>query len=151
IALPGFIHRYGGGRALQGVFAATAVMLPLAAGGRHAWLGVAGGGVGLGPGPAGPASTPPAVPHTPGRGFHLGLSLGAIGVPPGGVLGSLLLPPLMLRIGSHEALLAEIPGVLLLVALLQIPRRQWDTKLQPRRRLIGRTLLAPLDYAPSDR
>jgi nitrate/nitrite transporter NarK len=59
------------------------------------------------------------------------------------VLGSLLLPPLVLRIGWREALLAEIPAVLLLIVLLQIPRRRWDTDLQPGRRLFGRTLLGP--------
>lgn len=140
---PGFIYRYGGVRALQGVLGATAVMLLLAAGGSVAWLGVAAVVLGLGYGAAAPASTHLLVPHTPARVFNMVMSLRQIGVPFGGVLGSLLLPPLVLRIGWREALLAEIPGVLLLVALLQIPRRRWDTNLQPGRRLIGRTLLAP--------
>jgi MFS family permease len=140
---PGFIHRYGGVRALQGVLVATVAMLLLAAGGSVAWLGVAAVVLGLGYGAAAPASTHLLVPQTPARVFNMVMSLRQIGVPLGGVLGSLLLPPLVLHVGWRVALLAEIPAVLLLIALLQISRRRWDTNLQPRRRLIGRTLLAP--------
>ncbi|MEJ0016790.1 MAG: MFS transporter [Acetobacteraceae bacterium] len=76
------------------------------------------------------------------RVFNMVMSLRQIGVPLGGVLGSLLLPPLVLAIGWREALLAEVPAVLLLIALLQIVRRRWDAGTNPRR-LFGRTLLAP--------
>lgn len=140
---PGFIHRYGGVLALQGVLGATAFMLLLAAGGSIAWLGVAAVVLGLGYGAAAPASTHLLVPHTPARVFNMVMSMRQIGVPLGGVLGSLLLPPLVLWIGWREALLAEVPAVLLLIILLQIPRRRWDSDLQPGLRLIGRTLLAP--------
>ncbi|HEX4173672.1 MAG TPA: MFS transporter [Acetobacteraceae bacterium] len=140
---PGFIHRYGSVRALQGVLIATAAMLLLTAGGSIAWLGAAAVVLGLGYGAAAPASTHLLVPQTPPRVFNMVMSLRQIGVPLGGVLGSLLLPPLVLRIGWRETLLAEIPAVLLLIALLQIPRRQWDTNLQPGLKLIGLTLLAP--------
>jgi MFS family permease len=140
---PGFIHRYGGVRALQGVLIATVAMLLLAAGGSVAWLGLAAVVLGLGYGAAAPASTHLLVPQTPARVFNMVMSLRQIGVPLGGVLGSLLLPPLVLHIGWRAALLAEIPAVLLLIALLQIPRHRWDTNRQPRRRPIGRTLLAP--------
>jgi predicted MFS family arabinose efflux permease len=71
------------------------------------------------------------------------MSLRQIGVPLGGVLGSLLLPPLLLHLGWRQALLAELPAVLLLAALLQIPRRSWDADASPTRRLLGRALLAP--------
>jgi MFS family permease len=140
---PGVIHRYGGVRTLQGVLIATAAMLLLAAGGSVTWFGLAAVVLGLGYGAAAPASTHLLVPHTPARVFNTVMSLRQMGVPLGGVLASLLLPPLALRIGWRAALLAEIPAVLLLIALLQIPRRGWDTNLQPERRLIGRTLLAP--------
>src|SRR5690242_1545669 len=140
---PNFIHRYGGVRALQGVLGATAAMLLLAAGGSVAWLGVAAIVLGLGYGAAAPASTHLLVPHTPARMFNMVMSLRQIGVPLGGVLGSLLLPPLVLRVGWREALLAEIPSVLLLTALMEIPRRRWDADVHPTRRLLGRALLAP--------
>ncbi len=140
---PGFIHRYGGVRALQGVLAATAAMLLLTAGGSVTWLAIAAVVLGLGYGAAAPASTHLLVPHTPMSVFNMVMSLRQIGVPLGGVLGSLLLPPLVLHFGWRNALLAEVPAVLLLIGLLQIPRRRWDANVVPSRRLFGRTLLAP--------
>jgi MFS family permease len=140
---PGFIHRYGGVRVLQGVLAATAAMLLLAAGGSVPWLAVAAVVLGLGYGAAAPASTHLLVPHTPQSVFNMVMSLRQIGVPLGGVLGSLLLPPLVVHIGWRLALLAEVPAVLLLTALLQIPRRRWDANAHPTRRLFGRALVAP--------
>ncbi|HET7883527.1 MAG TPA: MFS transporter [Acetobacteraceae bacterium] len=140
---PGFILRYGGVRALQGVLVATAAMLLLASGGSVAWLAIAAVVLGLGYGAAAPASTHLLVPHTPARVFNMVMSLRQIGVPLGGVLGSLLLPPLVLRVGWRVALLAELPAVILLTALLQLPRRRWDADVQPTRRLFGRALVAP--------
>jgi predicted MFS family arabinose efflux permease len=140
---PGFIHRYGAVRTLQGVLAATAAMLLLAAGGSIMWLGISAVVLGLAYGAAAPASTHLLVPHTPPRVFNMVMSLRQIGVPLGGVLGSLLLPPLLLHLGWREALLAELPAVLLLAALLQIPRRSWDADASPAHRLLGRALLAP--------
>jgi MFS family permease len=140
---PGFIHRYGGVRVLQGVLVATSAMLLLAAGGSVTWLAVAAVVLGLGYGAAAPASTHLLVPHTPPAVFNMIMSLRQIGVPLGGVLGSLLLPPLVVHVGWQEALLAEVPAVLLLIGLLQIPRPRWDADAHPTRRLLGRTLLAP--------
>lgn len=140
---PGFIHRYGGVRALQAVLAATAAMLVLAAGGTIAWIAIAAVVLGLGYGAAAPASTHLLVPHTPRRVFNMVMSLRQIGVPLGGVLGSLLLPPLALHVGWREALLAELPGVLVLIVLLELPRRRWDADAHPARRVFGRVLLAP--------
>jgi MFS family permease len=140
---PGFIHRYGGVRAMQAVLLAAAAMLLIAAGGSVALLAIAAVVLGLGYGAAAPASTHLLVPHTPPRVFNMVMSLRQIGVPLGGVLGSLLLPPLVLRFGWREALLAELPFIIALVALLQIPRRRWDAAVQPARRLFGRALLQP--------
>jgi len=75
--------------------------------------------------------------------FNMVMSLRQIGVPLGGVLGSLLLPPLVLHVGWREALLAELPFIIVLTALLQIPRNRWDADVQPARRLFGRALLQP--------
>jgi MFS family permease len=140
---PGFIHRYGGVRAMQAVLLAALAMLLIAAGGSVALLAIAAIVLGLGYGAAAPASAHLLVPHTPPRVFNMVMSLRQIGVPLGGVLGSLLLPPLVLRFGWREALLAELPVIIALVALLQIPRRRWDAGVQPARRLFGRTLLQP--------
>jgi len=140
---PGFIHRYGGVRAMQAVLLAAAAMLLIAAGGSVTLLAIAAIVLGLGYGAAAPASTHLLVPHTPQRVFNMVMSLRQIGVPLGGVLGSLLLPPLVLRFGWREALLTELPCIIALVALLQIPRRQWDAIVQPTRRVFGRGLLQP--------
>ena len=86
---PGFIHHYGAVRTLQGVLAATAAMLVLAAGGSVAWLGISAVVLGLAYGAAAPASTHLLVPQTPARVFNMVMSLRQIGVPLGGVLGSL--------------------------------------------------------------
>jgi MFS family permease len=140
---PGFIHRYGGVRVMQMVLAAAAAMLAIAAGGSVALLAIAAIVLGLGYGAAAPASTHLLVPHTPPRVFNMVMSLRQIGVPLGGVLGSLLLPPLVVRFGWREALLAELPFIIALAALLQIPRGRWDADVQPGRRVFGRALLQP--------
>jgi MFS family permease len=128
---------------MQAVLLTAAAMLLIAAGGSVALLAFAAIVLGLGYGAAAPASAHLLVPHTPPRVFNMVMSLRQIGVPLGGVLGSLLLPPLVLRFGWREALLAELPVIMLLVVLLQIPRRQWDAAVQPTRGLFGRTLLQP--------
>ena len=140
---PGFIHRYGGVRAMQAVLVAAGAMLLIAAGGSVALLAIAAIVLGLGYGAAAPASTHLLVPHTPPRVFNMVMSLRQIGVPLGGVLGSLLLPPLVLHVGWREALLSELPPIIVLTVLLQIPRRRWDADIQPTRRLFGRALLQP--------
>jgi MFS family permease len=140
---PGFIHRYGGVRAMQAVLVAAGAMLLIAAGGSVALLAIAAIVLGLGYGAAAPASTHLLVPHTPPRVFNMVMSLRQIGVPLGGVLGSLLLPPLVLHVGWREALLSELPPIIVLTVLLQIPRRRWDADIQPARRLFGRALLQP--------
>jgi nitrate/nitrite transporter NarK len=99
--------------------------------------------LGLGYGAAAPASTHLLVPHTPARVFNMVMSLRQIGVPLGGVLASLLLPPLVLIAGWREALLAELPAILLLTILLELPRKEWDATREPGRRLVGRALLQP--------
>ncbi len=140
---PGFIHRYGGVRVIQAVLVAAAAMLVIAAGGSVALLAIAAIVLGLGYGAAAPASTHLLVPHTPPRVFNMVMSLRQIGVPLGGVLGSLLLPPLVVHFGWREALLAELPFIIVLAALLQIPRARWDVGAQPGRRVFGRALLQP--------
>lgn len=141
---PGFIHRYGGVRTMQVVLLAAAGMLLAAAGGSVAWMAIAAVVLGLGYGGAAAASTHLLVPHTPARVFNLVMSLRQIGVPLGGVLASLSLPPLVLLAGWRIALLAELPAIVILVALLQLPRRQWDAAADPSHKLLGRNLLQPL-------
>ena len=71
------------------------------------------------------------------------MSLRQIGVPLGGVLAALILPPLTSAIGWRGALLAELGPVLLLMVAMEFPRRRWDEEREPGRRVLGRTLLHP--------
>ena len=76
--------------------------------------------LGLGYGAAAPASTHLLVPQTPRPVFNMVMSLRQIGVPFGGVMAALILPPLALLIGWRGAL-AELGPVLLLILLLEVP------------------------------
>jgi len=140
---PGFIHRYGGVRAMQAVLVAAGAMLLIAAGGSVALLAIAAIVLGLGYGAAAPASTHLLVPHTPKPIFNLIMSLRQIGVPLGGVLAALILPPLVLMLGWRNALLCELAPVLALILLMELPRRRWDQDRDPFRPALGRTLLQP--------
>jgi MFS family permease len=140
---PGLIRRYGGVRATQAVLLAAAGMVGIAATGQLASLAIAAVVLGLGYGAAAPASTHLLVPHTPRSVFNMVMSLRQIGVPLGGVLGALILPPLALAIGWRLALLTELGPLLLLLVLLEQSRRRWDADRDPHARAFGRTLLAP--------
>ena len=141
---PGMIRRFGGVRTTQAVLLAAAGMLALAAlGSGVTGLALAVIVLGLGYGAAAPASTHLLVPQTPQPVFNLVMSLRQIGVPLGGVLAALILPPLALAIGWRGALLTELGPVLLLIAAMEFPRRRWDHDREPGRRVLGRTLLQP--------
>ncbi|MDR3532723.1 MAG: MFS transporter [Rhodopila sp.] len=144
LVAPGMVRRYGGVRATQGVLLAAAGMLALAAfGSGVTGLALAAVVLGIGYGAAAPASTHLLVPQTPKPVFNLVMSLRQIGVPLGGVLAALILPPLVLAIGWRAALLAELGPVLLLIVLMEFPRKRWDSDREPTRRVFGRTLLQP--------
>ena len=141
---PGMVRRYGGVRATQVVLLAAAGMLAMAAlGSGVAGLAMAAVVLGLGYGAAAPASAHLLVPQTPQPVFNLVMSFRQIGVPLGGVLAALILPPLTLAIGWRGALLAELGPVLLLIVAMEFPRRRWDEDREPGRRVLGRTLLQP--------
>jgi MFS family permease len=141
---PGLIRRHGGVRATQAVLLAAAGMLVLAASSRGiASLAFSAVVLGLGYGAAAPASTHLLVPHTPRSVFNLVMSLRQIGVPLGGVIAALALPPLVLLLGWRLALLAELIPILLLIFVLESPRRRWDADREPRFNPWGRTLMRP--------
>ncbi len=149
---PGLVLRHGGVRATQAVLLAAACMLALAAlGSGVAGLALAAVVLGLGYGAAAPASTHLLVPQTPRPVFNLVMSLRQIGVPLGGVLAALILPPLALSIGWRPTLLIETGPVLLLLVLMELPRRRWDADREPGRQVFGRALLAPFGLLAASR
>nr|WP_294551048.1 MFS transporter [uncultured Rhodopila sp.] len=141
---PGLVLRYGGARATQAVLLAAACMLLLAARGNGVTgLALSAAVLGIGYGAAAPASTHLLVPRTPRPVFNLVMSLRQIGVPLGGVLAALILPPLALALGWRPALMLEVGPVLLLAVLMEFPRRRWDSEREPGRRVFGSALLQP--------
>jgi MFS family permease len=140
---PGLIRRHGGVRATQAVLVAAAGMVATAATGHLVSLALAAVVLGLGYGAAAPASTHLLVPQTPRPVFNLVMSVRQIGVPLGGVLGALVLPPLSLAIGWRLALLAELAPILVLLFLMELPRRRWDAAREPGYTVFGRSLLQP--------
>lgn len=140
---PGLIRRYGGVRATQAVLLTAAGMLLIAATGHLVSLAIAAVVLGLGYGAAASASTHLLVPHTPKPVFNMVMSLRQIGVPLGGVLAALTLPPLALAVGWRLALLTELGPLLLLLSLMELPRRRWDADRDPGHCVFGRALLQP--------
>ncbi len=141
---PGVVRKYGGVRTTQAVLLAAAGMLLLAAlGSGVTGLALSVIALGIGYGAAAPASTHLLVPQTPQPVFNLVMSFRQIGVPFGGVMAALILPPLVLAIGWRGSLLTELVPVVLLMLLMEIPRKRWDSDRDPTRRVFGRTLWQP--------
>lgn len=140
---PGFIHRYGATRVTQVALLSVFGLLAIGAGGTLVGLGIGAVVLGLAYGSIAPASTHLLVPNTPRSAFNMVMSLRQIGVPLGGVLGAVILPPITLALGWRWALLVQIPPVLALLLLMELPRRRWDADRKPGQRLFGRTLLLP--------
>lgn len=141
---PGFVHRYGAVRVTQAVLIATVAMLLSAAFGSLLSVAIGAVLMGFAYGAAAPSSTHLLAPRTPPGALNLVLSLRQIGVPLGGVLAGLLVPPLTLAFGWRTALLIQILPVALLIVLLELPRRDWDRGIDPKRPILNATLLAPL-------
>jgi MFS family permease len=141
---PGFIRRYGAVRVSQVILVSAAAMLAITSGGTLNCIGLGALAIGVGYGATAPAATHLLVPQTPPKIFNLVMSIRQIGVPLGGVLGALLVPPLVLAFGWRWAMAAQVAPALVLAVLLQIPRRRWDADIDPGYRIFGRGLLHPL-------
>ncbi len=148
---PGFVHRYGAVRVSQVVLLAVLGMLGAAAGGSLGALALGAVVLGLAYGAIAPASTHLLVPQTPPAVFNLVMSLRQIGVPLGGVLGALIVPPIVVAASWRAAMLTELVPVALLLLLMEIPRRRWDVDRDPSRRLWSGVLLQAVRLLREDR
>ena len=137
---PGFIHRYGAVRVTQVVLASVVLMLLIAAIGTIQTLALGAVVLGLGYGATASASTHLLVPHTPKSVFNMVMSLRQIGVPLGGIIGALIVPPIAVAAGWQVALLIEVPAVALLMLAMERPRRAWDHDRDPGHKLFAGTL-----------
>lgn len=123
---PPFIARYGAVLVTQAVLVATVAMLATAATGTLAAVVLSAALMGLAYGATAPASTHLLVPRTPKPYMNLVLSIRQIGVPLGGMMASLLMPPLTLRWGWQATLLAQLVPVVLLGILIELFCWRWD-------------------------
>ncbi len=122
----GAIHRFGAVRVCQAVLATALAMLLISASGSLAAFAIGAIVLGSTYGATAPVSTHLLVPRTPPQIINLVLSIRQIGVPMGGVLAALLMPPLALRVGWQTALLMLAVPVAVLMLALELPRRRWD-------------------------
>lgn len=141
---PPAIARYGAVLVTQAVLIATFAMLGTAATGSLAAIALSAVLMGLAYGATAPASTHLLVPRTPPASMNLVLSIRQIGVPLGGMLASLAMPPLALRLGWQTALVLQLAPVLALGLVIHLFCRQWDAPRHDRAEAAARGLLAPL-------
>jgi MFS family permease len=141
---PALIRRYGGVRATQAVLLAALGMQIIAGTAQGVTaLAISAVVLGLAYGAAAPASTHLLAPKTPPAIFNTIMSFRQIGVPLGGVLAALILPPLVGQLGWRGALLTETVPVAVLIGLMEIPRKQWDAELDRTRYRLAQTLVRP--------
>ncbi|MBL8379074.1 MAG: MFS transporter [Burkholderiales bacterium] len=130
LAAANLIHRFGAVRVSQLVLLAAVCMLAICASGHAAALALGAVVLGMAYGATAPVSAHLLVPRTPVSMLNLVLSVRQIGVPLGGVLAALALPPLALNLGWQATLLMSAVPIALFMVCLQWPRRQWDAPAQ---------------------
>ena len=148
---PSAIRRFGAARTGQFTMLATAGMLCAAASGSLPVVAASAVILGLGYGATAPVATHLIVPRTSPGQLNLILSIRQIGVPLGGTLAGLLVPPMVLAFGWQTALLVQVIPALVLLVLMQAPRGRWDAERAPAARLRLRGALVPLRLLRTDR
>lgn len=145
IASPGFIHRFGPIRINQYcLLTAMASLLVAALGGTVALIAFSAFVIGTGYGATAPASSYILARRTPPGVVNLVFAIRQTGVPLGGVMAGIVVPPLLLAIGWRGALLAELIPMALLLVLLHFLRREYDSDRDPNRPLFPGGPLRPL-------
>lgn len=150
ILSPSFIHRYGAVRVSQVIAVATLAMLVTASqGGTLAALALSAVLLGLGYGATAPTSSHLLMKRTPPELRNLVFSIRQIGVPLGGVMGGLLVPPLVLAYDWQTALAVQVVPSLALLVALQVMRERYDDDRDPAHALRAKSLLGPLTLLAS--
>lgn len=127
-----FIRRYGAVRVSQFILLAGIAMIAAAAfGGTVPALALAAMLLGLGYGATAPTSSQLLMKRTPSRIRNLVFSIRQIGVPLGGVLGGIVVPPLVLAFDWQTAIAVQVLPALLVLALLQVVRQNYDADRDP--------------------
>lgn len=102
--------------------------------------------LGLGYGPATPASSHVLSRHTPPRLMSLVFSIKQTGVPLGGALAGATIPPLTLAFGWRGATLAMAAACLATALVIQPARARLDADRNPKEPLLRGHPLAPLGF-----
>ncbi len=135
VAAPQFVHRFGGLGVSIGICAAASAMLTLATL-AESLLMLAAGAVALGCmyGMTAPSSSHVLAPLAPPKRRNIVFSIRQIGVPLGGILGGILVPPLILIGGWRMAFEAQLLFALLLILCLYMVRHRYDSGRDVHRR-----------------
>lgn len=140
-----FIHRYGAVRVSQVIILAGIAMIAAASlGGTVLALALSAVLLGLGYGATAPTSSHLLMKRTPPSIRNLVFSIRQIGVPLGGVLGGLIVPPLVLGFDWQTAIGVQIVPALIMLVLLQVVRGTYDTGRNPAHVITASGLLGPL-------
>jgi MFS family permease len=147
----GFVVRYGAIRVSQLCLVLAAIGIALSAGGTLTILVVSAIVLGIGVGPATPASSHILARHTPAHLRSLVFSIKQTAVPIGGVLAGAVVPVLVVYFGWRGAAIGVGVISLVLIILVQPARRLFDIELRPRERLFHGNIISPLILVLKDR
>ena len=140
-----FIHRYGAVRVSQFIMLAGIGLVAAAAlGGTVPALVLGGILLGCGYGATAPTSSHLLMKRTPANIRNLVFSIRQIGVPLGGVFAGIIVPPLVLDYDWQTAMAVQIVPALIMLALLQIIRKEYDADRDPAVKINARGLVGPL-------
>jgi len=148
------VLRFGAIRVSQACLLLCAAGLAIAMLALPAAMAVAALVIGCGYGPITPASSHVLAKSTPPHLTGLVFSLKQTGVPLGGLLAGVLVPPLVILAGWREALASVSAACIAVAALAQAVRPAIDCDREPGRRIDFAAVLAPLKQvlgAPSIR
>lgn len=139
----GAVLRLGAIRVAQICLVAAGAALILMTAGAVPWVVAAAMMIGFAYGPPTPASSHILARVTPPRYLPIVFSLKQTGVPAGGALAGVLVPPMVILWGWRGAALAIASACLVLAAMLQPLRSRFDAD-RDRHRRPGRDLAGPL-------
>ncbi|MCX7960232.1 MAG: MFS transporter [Burkholderiales bacterium] len=151
VAAGGWLARFGPIRVSQAGLALACAGLALGAGALVPLALVGGFVLGLGYGPATPASSAILVRAAPPSRVSLVFSIKQTGVPAGGVLAGAIVPALALAAGWQVAALAIGAACVALAVAIEPLRRRYDRDARPSAPVSVRSALAPVAMALGDR
>ncbi|MFO1190245.1 MAG: MFS transporter [Alphaproteobacteria bacterium] len=141
---PTIVARYGALRVSQVALLIVGAALAMSAGNLVVLMVASAIVLGIGYGPPSPASTHILAKFTPPQHANFVFSIKQIGVPLGGALAGLIVPPLVLAHGWQAAILIVAAVPIVLIAIIQPLRRSYDEDRDETARLFRGGLLAPL-------